>query len=1248
MRSEVPRNLLPPSPRLDTLARPVMCAGAVRERSELEMRIHDAFDIPTITALDEFIARLDDTEERVKKNLSEFVLPDDVFKKVDAMLIDIGQRMAQGRDTGRFIYGTFGSGKSHLLTVLGKMFEQDETVYAVGDPALGKLRGAHAFLDKGKALVVRINMMDKESLVQALYEGYNAALPGGIEPIGFTDEKQIFELIEEDAQRHYGSLDALIEQCVEEEAFRDASFYHRKRHGTLKEQMDLAARLLTWRNHGKKIVREKDLWVSAADGFARIADHAKAHGYSKIVWLVDELVIWIRGKSRQEYIQQINDLSALVDHDSKRSRSVPFLVLVAVQQDIAETCPDDLSEKGFREQLGFVSDRFKPHLTLEDQDLYEVTARRVLKKRPEKAAEFNAAVEEMFKKHGPAIKELSGDLDPALVRRLYPFHPALLRALVDVTQALSRNRTAMAALYGLLGKYPALEVGKFLPLGALFDILFTSDNVETVRKRGQSQIALRFVAAFDTYERLVGKIDDAVKSVAGAKPEELHQLVRTVLLCQLSDKPYFHNGQSLHERVTASTLLRLNQSDVAAMTERTGVSKVVNLFRALAANDAQVQVTGEQTDPLVTIKTERVDIEKVLARARGDLVHADRFRYCLKLLDAELGLGLDSGTSATLSVTWRGTRRKGQVRLANVRTLSYAGQENDFDPGTHEFLILVDYPFDEQSGSGRQDDVTAVQRARQRKRSWTVAWLPEHFTETERKALDNAAAIERIRASRRHYVDNDYAPREAHAIASALEAFYQGQHETLKAAIGRLYFEQGIVEGCSDLLDNLTVVGRDRGKALEGLALSMLDNRYPQHPHFKRRVQVKELEKLSDWVAKASQTGQPVDLKTSEMDIVTAFGVPLEMVYAGEASISRRIDGRFLTAVRDWIAREPVRFRASALREKLMAGGKDGFGFSDEVVRFFLYYLLQVEGYEARGKDNQPLTFEGLSGLPLEFELVKADVVDAPTWDRARSVARRLLDVEKTGELPSPPEQVKLSQEVQKATKRLRGSVETLQDHLRRTMGWAKVETSSSDRAMTIGKLIEVLKQILDTVDPAQRARILAAVDKDPAMPAWKELADIVDEELRAIQKIEAHKRAFEHIQKQGSEAQKHDVVLALQNLLREPVSRRLSLNAHLWTEKADRIFGELLNQPQQGLPLGNTEPRPTPVPPDGGKKKPSGKYPVAGGSGRGEPIKKSQQDVTRERLREALLAMVDDVVQRAEGERFDVEVVVTARGGKS
>ena len=124
-----------------------------------------------------------------------------MYDRLDKMLDTVGKRFAQGLDMGRYIYGTFGSGKSHLMAVLGRMFERDETVYDVGDPALSKLRANHPWMDRRRTLVVRLNMMGKASLVQGLYEAFNDALPTGDARLVFTDQERVFRLIEKDAER---------------------------------------------------------------------------------------------------------------------------------------------------------------------------------------------------------------------------------------------------------------------------------------------------------------------------------------------------------------------------------------------------------------------------------------------------------------------------------------------------------------------------------------------------------------------------------------------------------------------------------------------------------------------------------------------------------------------------------------------------------------------------------------------------------------------------------------------------------------------------------------------------------------------------------------------------------------------------------------------------------------------------------------------------------------------------------------
>lgn len=1134
------------------------------------MKIRDYLQWQDDTDLDAFITRLTDTEDRVRQNVRQYVVSDKVRDRLDGMLKAVGERLDDNRDVGRYVHGAFGSGKSNLLTVLGKMLERDEMVYDLGHPALRELRAKHGWLDRHRTLVVRINMMGKKSLVRALFEGYNEALPAGLPRLGFTDEDRVFELIDKDAQR-LGGLPALLEQAAGEAVFDSiegmprgmpapmfVELYQRMRRGDREKRLALAAALHNWRNHGVNPIQADDLWVEPRTGLDRIARHAKDQGFTAIAWLIDELVIWIRGRSRAEYVNEINHLSALVDHDA--ARVLPFFVAVAVQMDISRTCPEDISQKDFQEQLGFIRDRFQPQLELEDQDLYEVASHRVLSRRrdlaPAEREAFEKAIDAAFQKNRDAVSSLSGGLPPELVRRLYPFNPALLRILVDVTQALSRNRTAIAALYRMLNKHAELEVGQFIPVGALWDFVFEPENVSYVRQNTSSKLCQRLADTYETWLRLEPKLETVARE-ANTPLHQLQQAVRTVLLCQLSDRPYFLDGSTLGARITALRVLQLNETDIRSVTPRSGVSKVAGWLRALSMAAPQLQVSGD-SDPTVSIKTEQVDIERVLNTARDQVQHSHRFQFMRKLLLEELGLDLGTSTNneGTLDIPWRGSRRKARVKLANVRTLTYAGQVSEFDPGKEDVLIIVDYPFDEEAGRSRQDDIDNCQRARARSTHWTLAWLPEHLAPNELDALTSAAAVEIIRKDQRTAFQ-DLSPRDADQVSRMLEGYLAERTRQLTEAVRRLFFGQGQIFGMKPALDGIDPNGLELATALDRLAKTVLDKRYPNHPPFTRRVTGSELSTVVDWVIRAAKTGATVDLRSAEMAYVEAILLPLEIAHKAPSGITRRTDGRYLAAIEKWIGPrrqiEAQELRA-ALSADVEAPEKWGFGLTREVADFFLYYLLQVAGFEAQSGDRTE-SMQGLRDLKERFRLVKEEVVDAPTWDKALRVADRLLGHRGQADLPSPPEQAKLCREVAKKGAELRAIVRDFDARLRQVCAWAGVRTDESRRLRTTSDLSAWLDEVLSDSVNASRARRLAALQADARLDDFVKLRGVLPEEAKALTEIAGQRDAFEHLAAHGGEEDRTAIVDRVRNLLTDPVTVALSERGPAWVTEAKRRF---------------------------------------------------------------------------------------------
>lgn len=1131
------------------------------------MKIHEYIELPESSQADDFITRINADGETLRQNIRQFVVSDTVKERLDGLLKGVGAQLGARRDAGRYIHGAFGSGKSLVLTILGKMLERDELVYDLGHVALRELRARNPWLDRERVLVVRVHMMDKHSLTDALYDGFNSALPPGLPRLAFTDEERVFELIEKDAQRA-GGLAKLLIQFAEEggelpglarglPAPLIEDIYHRARRGDRDKRLALAAALYNWRNHGVNPIRADDLWLGFREGVGRIAEHAKELGYTAVAWLIDELVIWIRGKNRADYVRELNHLSALVDHNAPRA--LPFFAAVAVQQDISRTCPQDLSESEFQEHLGHIKDRFQPQLNLEDQDLYEVAAQRVLARRrdvaPEALRAFEDSIDAAFAKSRDAMTELTGGLDPGLVRRLYPFHPALLRVLVDITQALSRNRTAIGALYRLLQQHRDLEVGQLIPLGTLWEYVCESENIAFVKQHTTSTLSQQLASTYETWERLRPLLPKFCQD-NGIDEHKLSLAIKTVLLCQLSTRGYYTNGESLSAKVRASSVAALNRADIRTLTPQGGKLQVREWFRKL--NNVALYVTAEgEDDPYLRVKIEQLNIEGVLNLARAHVVHADRFAVMRGLMVDQLGLKLGAANEVSADVLWRGTRRKVRVKLCNVRTLSYAGATSEFDPGKDDLLLLVDYPFDEEPGRSHRDDEETVRSARARGTRWTLAWLPEHLTPSELDALTSVAAVELVRVQQRRYLQ-EYATREADSILRMLESHQLDRKRELEAAVKRLFFERGHLASMKAALDSLSLVNVEPSTAVERLAQSALDRRYPHHPSFPRRVTPSELGAVVDWVIKAAKTGATIDLRANELALVDAVLVPMELAHKTPSGFTRRTDGRYLRAIEGMIgaARE---VDAEELRGALMADGEGregwGFGLTKEVANFFLFYLLQVSGFEAQINGRSEV-IASLQDVKDKLRLVKEEVVDTPTWDRARFVCDKLLRQPSKAELPSPQEQSKLAREATRAAKELHERLNGLRRQLLDLCAWAKVEPRDSARVEELTALMGWLDELIRDAGNASRAARLAALQPDPRLQRFCLIRDTLDEEEQALRELGHQRDATLYLAAHGSEDDQRVVVQRLRNLITDPLTTaRLKHRAPDWVAETRRRY---------------------------------------------------------------------------------------------
>ena len=162
-------------------------------------------------------------------------------------------------------------------------------------------------------------------------------------------------------------------------------------------------------------------------------------------------------------------------------RPTPILSFVARQRDLRELVGENLTGAGivsFSDTLKHWEARFAT-IKLEDRNLPAIAEKRILKPKSEAARQ---QLDEAFRQTQQIQKEvmdvlLTSHSDPAAFRKVYPFSPALVDTLVDVSSLLQRERTALKIMLQLLVEQKdRLKLGDIVPVGDLFDAVAEGDE----------------------------------------------------------------------------------------------------------------------------------------------------------------------------------------------------------------------------------------------------------------------------------------------------------------------------------------------------------------------------------------------------------------------------------------------------------------------------------------------------------------------------------------------------------------------------------------------------------------------------------------------------------------------------------------------------------------------------------------------------------------------------------------------------
>jgi hypothetical protein len=848
----------------------------------------ELLDLPESVHQGDFVLRLSEGVADPTGTLRHYVVTPDLAKNFDQALALVRDAVEGSTSKGAYLHGSFGSGKSHFMAVLHLLLAQDAGARAI--PELSSVVAAHdAWLQGRRFLLVPYHLIGARSLDAAVLGGYvdhvRTLHPESGYPAVFVDgplldnarslrqqmgDDRFFSALNEEMSRDaagvnpWGDLDSGWDPVsFDEAASAERDYPARER---------LVATLVSTVLKGYADVARggSSGYVSLDDGLAAISAQAKGLGYDAVVLFLDELILWLASRiSDTAFVSaEAAKVSKLVEAGNA-ARPAPIVSFIARQRDLRDLVGGHVSgalTTALTDVLAYWEGRFAT-VTLADRNLAAIAAKRLLRPKSEAA---RAAIDAEFDRTAQVRREvwdtlLTSQADRDLFRASYPFSPAFMKALIDVSGALQRERTALKVLALLLSRRRhSLELGELVPVGDLWDVLAEGDEPFTEEMRATFDAAKRLYRTKlrPLLLRAHGLDDDAVVGLADSHPfGGDDRLVKTLLLSALVPQT-----EPLRD-LTAARLAALNHGTITSPIPGQEVPLVLAKVKSWASSVGEIRVGEEPTNPVIGLELLDVDTDSILGQARHvDTTGSRRTKVRALMLRA---IGLKDPGTLTLEHQhlWRGAQRPVEVVFGNVRDGADL-RDQVFTSSGPGWRVIIDFPFDDE-GFGPSDDLSRVERLRaEGATARSACWLPAHLTKASLAELGDLVVLDHVLAGDRFdQLAAHLPPAERGSARQQLQnkarMLTQRIERTLLGAYGVAAAEPGTVDGF-ELADRFPVLdpsftlrpptAATLADAFGQILDQCLAQQFPGAPDLAREVRPGDLRTVLERVREASGT----------------------------------------------------------------------------------------------------------------------------------------------------------------------------------------------------------------------------------------------------------------------------------------------------------------------------------------------------------------------------------------------------------
>lgn len=868
----------------------------------LSSPLRELITIPERVEAADFVIKLDEGVARHEQTIKDYVVTDAIAEAIGEGLDLVAGSLALQSSRGAFLDGSFGSGKSHYMAVLHLLLSG--SVGARQIPGLEAVVAARLdTLDKN-LLVLDYNLLGARSFEDAIFSGYLETIakkhPDVRAPVLHASDALLAD-------------SRVLRDRMGDEAFFDGLGGGDAGWGDLggawaSASFDAAASEPPGHPDRDRLVADliavyftssvrAGEWLPVKDGLRALTAHAKGLGYQGLVFLIDEIVLWLgQHLANDEWVQTEIEKVVQLAENAAANLPLPITSFLARQRDLRDFLGSHVAgaQRVAQGQLfSYWEDRFSK-IRLRSADLPKIVKQRLLQPvADDAAATLGSALAEVKRDHAAWGYLLSDDAnsDEKAFADVYPFSPALVDTMVALSSLMQRERTALKLMAELLSDgRDTLLVRDVIPVGDLYEpVVLGGSQPLTEDMRRHFAISARFYRQ-KMRPYLLRRHGLAESEVARLPRNHIFvtedRLAKTVLIAALAPE-----ARSL-ANLTAAKLAALNWGTIDAFIPGAEAEQVLGIVGGWANEFGEI-TRSPGADPIITATLSGVDYDSVLDRVRTEDNQQTRRELVRKLIADELGLPPENLVGRQIGHVWRGHRRMVTVKFGNIRDDAEI-LESDLIHGDAEWHVVVDFPYDTGNHSPA-DDVARLRKLRDAGRSAsTIAWIPNFLSDARQADLGKLVMLEYLLTGNRFDANADQLPLADRGPArQTLESQRRTLREvfaqTLRQAYGVNAPEE--VNVGSDLAGNqifsalvpgLTIAPPPTGTLLAGLHHALETawaHEHPEHPNLgTEEVTSRRLGEALDLVTGTLEAGgRRQGLSAAEQRLAREIILPLRL-----------------------------------------------------------------------------------------------------------------------------------------------------------------------------------------------------------------------------------------------------------------------------------------------------------------------------------------------------------------------------------